>query len=250
MKDGESLQPLGSGISVIVNDEHHFFTDTILLAHFAAPKKTDKAVDLGTGCGTIPLLWNRFGAPAHTYAIEIQKNGADMAQRSVELNNLQDKITVINADMNHLNGVLPKAQQDLVVCNPPYKPVGTGILSTNSSHAVIRHETHCTINDTAKAAATLLRFGGRLCLCLRPERLTEVIVAMRSNRIEPKRLRMVQQRTQKPPKLFLIEGRFGGNSGGLTVLPTLLIEKDCGGYSDEMISIYGSYKEGTGDNKI
>lgn len=243
LKDNEELQPLGNGIKVIVSNEHHFFTDTILLAHFSKPKSYETAVDLGTGCGTIPLLWNREKPPKHTYAVEIQENGADMATRSVAMNNLQDKITILNKDLRQLKGSLAFGSFDVVVCNPPYKPLGTGIVSSGESHSIIRHESSCTVEDVVKTASALLRFGGRFCLCLRPERLTDVITAMRENLLEPKRLRMVQQRTNKAPKLFLIEGKRGGKAGGLIVEPALLIEKENGEFSDEMMSIYGSFKE-------
>lgn len=243
LKENEELQPLGRGINVIVSNEHHFFTDTILLADFSKPLKRETAVDLGTGCGTIPLLWNKENPPKHTYAVEIQQNGANMAQRSVELNNLQDKITVINEDLRNLRGKLTFGSFDVVVCNPPYKPLGTGIVSQDISHSIIRHENSCTIEDVVKTASGLLRFGGRFCLCLRPERLTDVITAMRNNLLEPKKLRMVQQRKNKSPKLFLIEGRRGGKPGGLNVLPALLIEDDEGNFSEEMMNIYGTFKE-------
>lgn len=243
LKDNEELQPLGNGINVIVSNEHHFFTDTILLAHFSKPKSYETAVDLGTGCGTIPLLWNREKPPKHTYAVEIQENGADMATRSVAMNNLQDKITILNKDLRQLKGSLTFGSFDVVVCNPPYKPLGTGIVSSGESHSIIRHESSCTVEDVVKTASALLRFGGRFCLCLRPERLTDVITAMRENLLEPKRLRMVQQRKNKAPKLFLIEGKRGGKAGGLVVEPALLIEKENGEFSDEMMSIYGSFKE-------
>lgn len=245
LNNGEELQPLGNGVRVIVSDEHHFFTDTILLAHFSKPKRNETAVDLGTGCGTIPLLWNKENPPKHTYAVEIQPNGADMSKRSVELNNMQHKITVLNCDLRLLKGVLPLGSFDLVACNPPYKPLGTGIVSSGHSHSIIRHESSCTIDDVVKAAASLLRFGGRFCLCLRPERLTDVMTAFRKYKLEPKRLRMVQQRVDKAPKLFLIEGKRGAKTGGLVVLPTLFIEDDNGNYSDEMMKIYGSFKEFT-----
>ena len=243
LKENEELQPLGEGINVIVSNEHHFFTDTILLADFSKPLKREIAVDLGTGCGTIPLLWNRENPPKHTYAVEIQQNGADMAQRSVELNNFQDKITVINEDLRNLKGKLTFGSFDVVLCNPPYKPIGTGIVSQDISHSIIRHENSCTIEDVVKTASGLLRFGGRFCLCLRPERLTDVITAMRNNLLEPKKLRMVQQRKNKAHKLFLIEGRRGGKPGGLNVLPALFIEDDEGNFSEEMMNIYGTFKE-------
>ena len=243
LKENETIQPLGNGIQIIVSRQHPFFTDTILLADFSKPKKSETAVELGTGCATIPLLWNRENPHKHTYAVEIQENAVDMAKRSVEMNALEDKITVIHGDLRNLKGKLPIQNCDVVVCNPPYKPIGTGIVSTDTAHAIVRHESDCTIEDVIQTASKLLRFGGRFCLCLRPERLTDTIVAMRTYAIEPKRLRMVQQRQNKPPKLFLIEGRRGGSSGGLNVMPTLFIEDETGNFSNEMTAIYGAYKD-------
>ena len=132
---------------------------------------------------------------------------------------------------------------DVVACNPPYKPIGTGVVSSGQSHSIIRHESSCTVDDVVRVASGLLRFGGRFCLCLRPERLTDVFVAFRKYSLEPKRLQMVQQRVNKAPKLFLVEGRRGGKPGGLVTLPTLFIENSNGEYSDEMMKIYGSFKE-------
>lgn len=237
IKNGEHLEPLGNGIRIIVSDLFRFSTDTIILADFAKPRKGIKAVDLGTGCGTIPLLWSRSDKTTSITAVELQPEGADMARRSVELNGL-DNISVVNADLKELKGVLPFGSFDLVCCNPPYKESGTGIKNPDGEKLLARHEEGCTIGDICLAAKNLLQFGGRFVICQRPERLADVLEAMRSNDLEPKRLRFVQQRPEKPPKLFLVEGRRGGKKGGLVTESTLFIE------SDEMLGIYGSYKEG------
>ncbi len=237
IKNGEHLEPLGNGIRIIVSDLFRFSTDTIILADFAKPRKGIKAVDLGTGCGTIPLLWSRSDKTTSITAVELQPEGADMARRSVELNGL-DNISVVNADLKELKGVLPFGSFDLVCCNPPYKESGTGIKNPDGEKLLARHEEGCTIGDICLAAKNLLQFGGRFVMCQRPERLADVLEAMRSNDLEPKRLRFVQQRPEKPPKLFLVEGRRGGKKGGLVTESTLFIE------SDEMLGIYGSYKEG------
>lgn len=239
---GEHLEPLGNNIYIYVSNEHKFWTDTILLANFAEPKRKDIAADLGTGCGTIPLLWCRDGAASHITAIEIQQNACEMLNKSIALNKLENKINAINSDIKDLTGKVKKATFDLVVCNPPYKPLGTGVISANDSHIIARHEHECTIIDVAKVASELLRFGGRFCLCQRPERLCDIMMAMREADIEPKKLRFVQQRTAKAPKLFLIEGKRGAKPGLIT-MPTLFIEDEKGDFSDEMKQIYGFYKE-------
>lgn len=238
----EKLEPLGNGVNVIVSKEHMFWTDTIILANFADPKKNDVTADLGAGCGTIPLIWCRDNKTSHITAIEIQKNACDMMSRSVKLNNLENKIDVINANICNLDGLVKKASFDLVVCNPPYKPIGTGIVNPISSLKIARHEQECTLKDITSAAASMLNFGGRFCLCLRPERICDVFEAMRASSIEPKRLRFVQQRKSKAPKLFLVEGKRGARPGLIT-MPTLFIEDENGGCSEEMKKIYGFYGE-------
>ncbi|MBQ8134652.1 MAG: methyltransferase [Clostridia bacterium] len=243
LKEGEKIEPLGGGVKIIVSEEHKFWTDTVLLADFAAPKKNDKACDLGSGCGPIPLMWLRNSGPEHITAVEIQENACEMFGRSLAMNGFSDRVDIINSDLRDLKGKVMLSSYDLVVCNPPYKADGAGIRSSSKPHMIARHESMCTMNDIVAAARSLLNFSGRFCMCQRPERLSDVITAMRENDIEPKRLRFVQQRKTKAPKLFLIEGRRGGRPGGLVVEPVLFIENDSGEFSDEMIGIYGEYKE-------
>ena len=243
LNEGEKLEPLGNGIRVIVSEEHAFGTDTVLLANFSSPRKNDKACELGTGCGAIPLIWCRDSAPAHVTAVDIQESACSLLQRSVELNSLQERITVLHSDLLELKGKVELSSFDLVVCNPPYKAAGTGIVNPEEAHKIARHEYTCTMDDIVRVAAGLLNFSGRFCLCQRPERLSDIICSMRKYGIEPKRLRFVQQRLNKEPKLFLIEGRRGGRPNGLRAEPALLIEDHNGSLSQEMISIYGAYKE-------
>lgn len=238
------LEPLGNGIQIYVSDSYHFSTDTILLADFAKPQGRKKCVELGTGCGTIPLLWCRHNKGLDITAVEIQKNACELAQKSVELNGLSDNIKIVNADLKELKGILPLGYFDVVVCNPPYKISGGGITNSDGSKLIARHESECTLDDICKTASELLQFGGRFCICQRPERLADVMESMRKFSIEPKMLRLVQQRKNKAPKLFLLEGRRGGKRGFLNVRETLFIEDENGGFSKEMTDIYGSYKEG------
>lgn len=248
LKENEHIEPLGNGIKIIVSDIHHFSTDTILLADFSRPKRKCKAVDLGSGCGTIPMLWLRDNKNIQADAVEIQQDAADMIKRSAELNSLSDKLRAINCDLKELKGVLPFGSYDLVSCNPPYKLSGSGIVNPNESKTLARHEQSCTLEDIMSAASKLLQFGGRFCMCQRPERLTDILSLMRQYDLEPKRIRFVQQRLQKEPKLVLVEGRRGGKRGSLVTMPTLFIENESGDFSDEMKEIYGCYKEGYGRN--
>ena len=241
MKDTH-IEPLGNGVKIYVSKSYHFSTDTILLADFSMPKSGKKCVDLGTGCGTIPLLWLKRDRSISVDAVELQKSACELAEKSVELNGFADNMRVINSDLRELRGTLGFGCYDVVACNPPYKQGGTGIKNPESAKLIARHESECTLGDICAAASKLLQFGGRFCVCQRPERLADVMESMREADIEPKRLRLVQQRKSKAPKLFLLEGRKSGNRGFLDVLPTLFIEDENGGFSDEMLAIYGDYK--------
>lgn len=243
LNDNEHFEPLGGGIEVIVSPVHRFGTDTVLLANFSKPKEWENSCELGSGCGAISLIWCRENPPKHITAVEIQNDAADMLRRSIQHNKLVNTIDILNEDLRELKMLTP-GSFDLVACNPPYKAAGSGITNPEKGRLVARHEIECSIEDVCSSAAALLRFGGRLCICQRPERLSDVICAMRTANIEPKRLRFVQQRNKKAPKLFLLEGKKGGKPGGLVVSDTLLIEDESGAFSKEMIEIYGDYKKG------
>ena len=135
---------------------------------------------------------------------------------------------------------------DLVVCNPPYKAVGSGIQNENNFKKLARHEIECSIDDIIKKASEFLRYAGRFCICQRPDRLCDVICLMRKYNIEPKKLRFVQARENVLPKLFLLEGKYGRNPG-LIVIPTLMLENQNGERSDELNKIYNFYGENKND---
>ena len=245
--DNIHIEPLGCGMEIFVSDTHHFSTDTILLADFSKPCGKKLCADLGTGCGTIPLLWLKKNKKLSVYAVELQKDACELLEKSIAHNKLEDNLTLLNADLRDLKGRLPFGTFDVVSCNPPYKLGGSGILNPEEQKLVARHESECTLDDICQAASKLLQFGGRLCMCQRPERLSDVTESMRKFGIEPKRLRLVQQRKSNAPKLFLIEGRRGGKRGFMDVLPTLFIEDEQGGFSEEMLEIYGDYKSGSSE---
>lgn len=242
------LEPLGNGVEVFVSDSHHFTTDTILLADFAQIKNGDRVVDLGAGCGTIPLLMIRNNSLKEIYALDIQEEAIDLLTESLR-HNLEkgienaDVIHPVCGDIREIRDLLPAGAFDLVICNPPYKLSGSGVENPDDSKKTARHEVSCTLDDICEAAKWLLRFSGRFVLCQRPERLTDVLASMRAHDLEPKRLRMVQGRADKAPKLFLIEAKRGAKPGYMDVLPTLMIE-DENGFTPEMRAIYGTYKDG------
>ena len=233
-------EPLGNGFFVYVSPRHTFGTDAVLLADFSAARKNDRLVDLGTGCGIIPFLILRNGCLSSAVGVDISKEAAELAQRT-ESELKTGKFTVLNADLKALKGRIEFGCHTLVTCNPPYKAPGAGLKNPDSIKAAARHETECTLRDITEVSSKLLQTSGRLCMCHRPERLAELISLMREYKLEPKRLRLVCQRDGTEPWLVLIEGRKCGNTG-MRIEPPLYIEKN-GGLSDEMIRIYGAYKE-------
>ena len=233
---------LGSGCYVAVSDEHGFGTDAVILADFASPSKKDRVCDMGTGCGIIPMLLVRNGCGKEITGIDIQQNACLQAQESVRLSNAGDKVKIVNGDIRNIKNVFEHASFDTVIMNPPYKSDGNGIKSREKYAEIARHETMCNIDDVCAAAAHLLNFGGRLCLCNRPERLADTIVSMRSAGIEPKRLRFVSKLSDTKPWLFMIEGKKGAKPF-MNVENVLAVYKSAGEFSDEMMSIYGEYKE-------
>lgn len=238
----EHIEYLKPNFGLVVSSLHTFGTDAVLLSYFAAPKRQDTACDLGTGCGIIPMLWARDGLCKRIDGVEIQEAGANQLLRSALANGLEDKLFVHRADLRGLDGVLQKAAYDLVTMNPPYKAADSGIPSAAQHEKIARHETLCTFSDVTAAASDLLRFGGRLCICFRPERLAEAICCMQAKKIEPKRLRLVSKNPQTAPWLCLLEGRLGGKVG-MRVEPNLFVYDSAGNLSDEMRRIYGAYKE-------
>lgn len=242
----ERVEALGSGLSCLISPDHGFGTDALLLADFAAPKRNAPCIDLGTGCGIIPMLWKRNGVTADIYGLELQEKAYDQFRRGIELCAEQgvpmDNVHALCGDLRDLPSTgLPLGTFKTVTMNPPYKPVDTGILSETEAEQIARHETTCTMDDAAAAAERLLNFGGNFVVCHRPERLPDVLEAFRAHSIEPKRLRFVQKNAGSAPWLFLLEGRKGGKPF-LKVLPPLLMQNADGTDSDELITILGEYR--------
>lgn len=238
----ERLDPLGSEMKIVVSDSHTFGTDAVLLSQFAQIKRKDIAVDMGTGCGIIPLIWCK-GQTNRIFALDIQEKAVSQLEKSIEFNALGERITALNADLRNLKGVLEYGAFDLVTMNPPYKRVGTGIESVSQAEKIARHEVMCNIDDAVSAAAKLLKFGGRFCMCHRPERLCDIIVSMRQGGIEVKKIRFVVQNKGKAPWLVLVEGKRGSKSG-VTVMPDLVMKDENGNNTEEFRSMFGDYMDG------
>ena len=238
----ERIEPLGNGRQIVVSDSHTFGTDAVLLAAFASIKRKDKACDMGTGCGIIPLIWCK-GETGEVTAIDIQPKAIEQVKKSVEINSLGGRLVPVNCDLRSLKGVLESGRYDLVTMNPPYKPVGTGIESISEAERIARHEVTCTVDDAVAAAARLLKFGGRFCMCHRPERLCDIIVAMRQGGIEVKRIRFVTQRADTVPWLVLVEGKRGSKSSVIVEKNLVMFTAD-GKPTDEFRAMFGDYMDG------
>lgn len=238
-----SYERLSDDIRIAVSPEHTFGTDAVILSHFAQIKPRDKALDMGTGCGIIPFLWLRNDKINTVSCLDIQQNAYEQVCHSISKNALEDRLTAYHCDLREINKTFEAEQFSLVTMNPPYKPVGTGIESLGESAKIARHEVCCTIEDAVKAAVYLLKYSGRFCMCHRPERLVDTLDIMRRYNLEPKRLRFVQDRAGEQPFLFLVQGQKGAKPF-LRVEPQLIIKKENGRFTDEMIEIYGSYADG------
>ena len=239
---GCPIEYLGNNVELVISPEHGFGTDALLLADFASPHRKDLCMDLGSGCGIIPMIWHRNGIAGDIYGMDIQPAAIQQFQESIERNGSPSHLHAVQGDLKALPDTLPLGRFRVVTMNPPYKTGGSGILSSARSDQIARHETECTLTDICDAARRLLTFGGKFCLCSRPERLADAVCAFRDAGLEPKRLRMVQKRPETAPWLFLLEGRLGGKPF-LNVDPPFYIQNADGGDSEELLRVLGSYRE-------
>lgn len=233
-------EKLTDKIYVCASSDHRFGTDAFLLAYFSGYRQKDRACDLGTGCGIIPLIMQKIRPPQITYAVDIQESAINQLRLGLDKSETKG-IVPICADLKELWENAPLGQLDLVTCNPPYKAANSGFESEINSQRIARHEIMCNIDDVCKAASKLLKYGGRLCMCNRPERLSDVVSAMKNNNIEPKRLRFVSKNPNEAPWLFLIEGKKGSKSF-MQVESQLYIRSESG-FSEELQRIYNIGKE-------
>lgn len=225
------FEQLSDTIFVCTSAEHTFGTDAMLLSEFCNARRKDIVCELGTGCGIIAEQLCVTDNPKKIYAVDVQKTAIEQLKLGIEKSGITNIVPIL-ADLKDISTAVGKKmpvmldeQVDLVVCNPPYKRAGDGIISETDADKIARHETLCTIYDICQTASRILKFGGRLCLCNRPERLCDVIDAMKKSGIEPKRLKFVSKRSDTAPWLFLIEGKLGG-APFLSVEPQLYIMEE------------------------
>ena len=251
LRENERIDDLErNGYRIIQNKSRFCFgMDAVLLSGFAwegegcSISNRMRIADLGTGTGIIPLLLRgRMGRTDERrefiYGVEIQPEVAEMAQRSVALNDLSEDIKILCADLRECADILGRDSFDIVTSNPPYMKSGSGLVNPDDSRALSRHEINCTFDDVAHQANLLLKKSGRFYLVHRPERLTELIGTMRRHHLEPKRMRMVHSFIDSQATMVLIEARKGGGTF-LKVEKPLIIYKEKGVYTDEIRQIYG-----------
>lgn len=236
----ERLDELHRNGYYIIQDPNRFCfgMDAVLLSGFAKAKKGEKALDLGTGTGIIPILMEAKTEGEDFTALEIQPESADMADRSVRYNHLQDKIKIVTGDIKDASRLFGASSFDIITTNPPYMIGEHGLSSASTAKAIARHEVLCTLDDILRESARLLRPGGRFYMVHRPFRLAEIMSQMVAYKIEPKRMQLVYPYIDKEPNMVLIEGLRGGKSR-LTVEKPLIVYKEPGVYTDEIYDIYG-----------
>ena len=232
------LEDLSPKLRICISKQHRFGSDSFLLADFSVRPRVKLACDLCSGCGIIPLLWLRAGMPLEkAYGVELQRDAVDLMRYTAAESGIEEVFIPVESDLKELAGKIPAASMELVTCNPPYFEAGHGVPSPKGHRLTARHEVACSIEDVCAAAARLLKFGGSFCVCHRPDRLVDVLEAMRRCGLEPKRLRFVHQRPWEAPWLVLAEGRRGGRPF-LKVEPPLIVEGPDGSFSEEMKRIY------------
>lgn len=240
LKDNERLDDLQrNGYKIIQNpDKFCFGMDAVLLTGFAHAGKEDKLLDLGTGTGIIPILMEAKYHCAHLTGLEIQAESADMAARSVALNNLTDKIDIVTGDIKEADNIFRPASFDCITCNPPYMIGQHGITNPDALKAIARHEVLCTFEDVARQTAKLLKPGGHFFLVHRPFRLAEIMTTLVQYKLEPKRMQLVYPYVDREPNMVLLEAVRGGKSR-MTVEKPLIIFQEPGVYMPEICDVYG-----------
>ena len=224
-------------INMYVSQDHRFGTDAFLLAHYAGVRRSSAVCDLCTGCGIIPLIFCKNVSPNAVYAVDIQEEAIALLKKTAAENDLEN-VKPILCDLKSITqDIIPFESMDIVTANPPYMVENSGYLKGSEAQRIARHELMCNITDVCRAAAKLLKYGGSLKMCHRPERLSDVICAMRESKLEPKSITFVFNDITDKPWLFLISGKKGANPGMTVEKPLVLYNTD-GSYTEEYTRIY------------
>ena len=232
-------ETLGDGLVLATDTDYRFGTDAIVLSHFARPRKSGETVcELGTGCGVIPfLLLQKPFVPKKVLGVDILTDAIALCQLSVEKNK-REEIAFVCADWREPAHIAPRGSFDRVICNPPYFSADSGRQSDTPARRIARHEQSDTLSSLTVAAAYLLKYGGRFCVCHRPERLCDLVCALREQGLEPKRLQTVSQKQGAAPFLLLVDAVKGGKAG-VEILPPLYLDNEA-----VYAEIYGAYRTG------
>ena len=217
---------------------YRFSADALLLHAFVNVKHADNIADLGTGSGIIGLLLARKYSGAKILLVELQESLFALAERNILLNGMEERVKVVRADIKDMKNIASPMTYDLVVSNPPFRTPTSGRLSLGEEKAVARHELRLKFADLAETASYLLKARGRFSLIFHPERFLEVIDTLRSNRLEPKRIRFVHNDPSSCSKIVLIEAVKDGRAG-IKLEKPLFMYNEKGGYTDEVNAMYG-----------
>ncbi len=239
MKPGERLDDLQiKGYEIIQSPGRFCFgMDAVLLSSFAKVKKQERALDLGTGTGILPILLEAKNEGEYYAGLEIQEESADMARRSVSHNKLEQKVEIITGDIKEASRIFGAASFHVITTNPPYMIGDHGLKNENEALYIARHEALCTLDDILRESAKLLKPKGRFYMIHRPFRLAEILGKMSAYGIEPKRMRLVHPYVDKEPNMVLVEGMRGAKPR-ITVEPPLIVYEKSGEYTEELLSMY------------
>ena len=240
LKENERIDDLEFKNLKIIQSKNGFCfgIDSILLTDFAKEiKKKSKVIDLGTGTGIIPILLSAKTDNLEFTGIEIQSDVADMARRSVELNNLENRIQIINMNILQLKEKYTKGSFDVVTMNPPYKKINTGVVNINQKKLISRHEITASLEDFIQISSYLLKDFGELYMVHRPDRLVDIFYLMRQYKVEPKKIKFIYPKKSKKTNLVLIKAIKNANSF-LEYEDNLYVYDENGEYTDEILKIY------------
>ncbi|MDO4268254.1 MAG: tRNA1(Val) (adenine(37)-N6)-methyltransferase [Eubacteriales bacterium] len=215
-----------------------FGMDAVLLSGFARVRQGERVLDLGTGTGIIPILLEAKTEGEHFSGLEIQRETADMARRSVRLNGLEERVEIVDGDIKEASRIFGRASFDVVTSNPPYMNDSHGLKNPDLPKAISRHEVLCTLEDVVREAALLLKPGGSFFMVHRPHRLAEIISVLRDHKLEPKRMKLVHPFVDREANMVLIEAVRGGRSM-MKVEAPVIVYREPGVYSEEIYTIYG-----------
>ena len=240
MKGEETVDELRKHGLRIIQPRHgyRFSLDPLLLCDFATIREREEGVDLGAGCGVIPLILARSAAGTRFTGVECQETMVDLANRNIDLNGLSDRVVIRHADVLHVKDYFEPSSFDLVVANPPYRKRGSGRISPKQGRDTARHESTAELADFLASAKYLVKPTGRICFIFHPSRVTEFLTNAAGLKLAVTRVRMVHGSAASEARMFLVE-MVKGRKADTRVLPPLFVYDADGEYSREMDGILG-----------